>query len=31
MAKRLTNNLSSLYIEAANRLKSKSAKRKIVA
>ena len=31
MAKRLTNNLSSLYIEAANRLKSKSAKRRIVA
>lgn len=31
MAKRLTSNISSRYLEAANRLKSQSARRKIVA
>ena len=31
MSKRLTGNISSQYLEAANRLKSKNARRKIVA
>ena len=31
MAKRLTGNISSQYLEAANRLRSKNARKKIVA
>ena len=31
MAKRLTENISSAYFEAANRLRAKSARRRIVA
>ena len=31
MAKRLTDNINSLYFEAANRMTSKKARRKIVA